>query len=211
MHTILLDPKNANRIFIAISAAGAFRTEDGGATWKPVNRGLKSPYPSGPGRGSRPLRPSHRHAPFPAGRPVHAETLGCHAQRRRRRILAGDQRKPAVRLRLPDRCARARARDHLCCSHQERLRAFPAGRQAARLSQPDRRKRMGSLSPVGCRSETATSTCCATPWRSIRSSRAASILAPPAGRCTPPPTAATHGCHRPGPAGSPVGRSPTLP
>src|SRR2546426_6015477 len=44
VHTIILDPKDANRIFIAISAAGVFRTEDGGKTWKAVNRGLKSPY-----------------------------------------------------------------------------------------------------------------------------------------------------------------------
>jgi len=44
LHTIILDPKNPNRIYIAISAAGAFRTEDGGKTWKPINRGLKSPY-----------------------------------------------------------------------------------------------------------------------------------------------------------------------
>ncbi|MCL4788149.1 MAG: glycoside hydrolase [Verrucomicrobia bacterium] len=44
VHTILLDPKNPRRIYIAISAAGAFRTEDGGQTWKPINQGLKSPY-----------------------------------------------------------------------------------------------------------------------------------------------------------------------
>jgi photosystem II stability/assembly factor-like uncharacterized protein len=44
VHTILLDRKNANRIYVAISAAGAFRTDDGGATWKPINRGLKSPF-----------------------------------------------------------------------------------------------------------------------------------------------------------------------
>jgi photosystem II stability/assembly factor-like uncharacterized protein len=44
VHTILLDPKNANRIYIAISAAGAFRTDDGGKTWRPINRGLKSQY-----------------------------------------------------------------------------------------------------------------------------------------------------------------------
>src|SRR5436190_826497 len=37
LHTILLDPKNPQRIFIAISAAGAFRTDDGGQTWKPAN------------------------------------------------------------------------------------------------------------------------------------------------------------------------------
>jgi len=44
LHTILLDPSDPNRIFIAISAAGAFRTEDGGKTWRPINRGLRSEY-----------------------------------------------------------------------------------------------------------------------------------------------------------------------
>jgi photosystem II stability/assembly factor-like uncharacterized protein len=42
LHTILIDPSNAKRIFVAISAAGAFRTDDGGQTWRPINRGLKS-------------------------------------------------------------------------------------------------------------------------------------------------------------------------
>ncbi|MCI0692199.1 exo-alpha-sialidase [candidate division KSB1 bacterium] len=44
LHTILLDPKNPNRIFIAISSAGVFRTDDAGKTWRPTNRGLKSEY-----------------------------------------------------------------------------------------------------------------------------------------------------------------------
>ena len=44
LHTILLDPTNPERIYIAISAAGAFRTEDGGKTWQPINRGLHSQY-----------------------------------------------------------------------------------------------------------------------------------------------------------------------
>ena len=44
LHTILLDPSDPSRIFIAISAAGAFRTDDGGETWKPINRGLRSEY-----------------------------------------------------------------------------------------------------------------------------------------------------------------------
>lgn len=44
LHTILLDPSNPQRIYVAISAAGAFRTDDGGASWKPINRGLKSKY-----------------------------------------------------------------------------------------------------------------------------------------------------------------------
>ncbi|HXJ59056.1 MAG TPA: exo-alpha-sialidase [Verrucomicrobiae bacterium] len=42
VHTIILDPKNSQRIYVAISAAGTFRTDDGGMTWKPINRGLKS-------------------------------------------------------------------------------------------------------------------------------------------------------------------------
>lgn len=44
LHTILLDPHNTGRIFIAISAAGAFRSDDAGETWRPINRGLKSQY-----------------------------------------------------------------------------------------------------------------------------------------------------------------------
>ena len=44
LHTILLDPANPNRIYVAISAAGAFRTEDGGNTWLPINKGLRSDY-----------------------------------------------------------------------------------------------------------------------------------------------------------------------
>jgi len=43
LHTILLDPINPDRIFVAISAAGAFRTDDSGQTWKPITRGLISP------------------------------------------------------------------------------------------------------------------------------------------------------------------------
>ncbi|MFC5300844.1 WD40/YVTN/BNR-like repeat-containing protein [Azospira restricta] len=44
LHTILLDPSDAQRIYAAISAAGAFRSDDAGATWKPINRGLHSLY-----------------------------------------------------------------------------------------------------------------------------------------------------------------------
>jgi hypothetical protein len=44
LHSIIIDPKNPKRMFIAISAAGAFRTDDGGKTWKPINKGLRSQY-----------------------------------------------------------------------------------------------------------------------------------------------------------------------
>jgi len=42
LHTILLDPGDSGRIYVAISAAGAFRSDDAGKTWGPINRGLKS-------------------------------------------------------------------------------------------------------------------------------------------------------------------------
>ena len=44
LHTIILDPSNPKRMYIAISAAGAFRTDDGGETWQPINKGLYSQY-----------------------------------------------------------------------------------------------------------------------------------------------------------------------
>src|SRR4051812_9940549 len=50
-HSIQLDPSDANRIYIAISAAGVFRTEDGGESWTPHNRNVaadffpENPYP----------------------------------------------------------------------------------------------------------------------------------------------------------------------
>jgi photosystem II stability/assembly factor-like uncharacterized protein len=44
LHTVILDPSDPKRIYIAISAAGAFRSDDGGATWKPINKGLHSLY-----------------------------------------------------------------------------------------------------------------------------------------------------------------------
>ena len=42
LHTVILDPSNAGRMYAAISAAGAFRSDDGGESWRPINRGLKS-------------------------------------------------------------------------------------------------------------------------------------------------------------------------
>src|ERR1700742_1276080 len=44
LHTVILDPSDRNRIYIAISAAGAFRTDDAGKTWLPINKGLRSQF-----------------------------------------------------------------------------------------------------------------------------------------------------------------------
>jgi BNR/Asp-box repeat len=44
LHTIVIDPSNPKRIYAAISAAGVFRSDDSGKTWKPINKGLRSQY-----------------------------------------------------------------------------------------------------------------------------------------------------------------------
>lgn len=44
LHTILIDPSDSRRMYVAISSAGSFRTDDGGETWKPINQGLHSEY-----------------------------------------------------------------------------------------------------------------------------------------------------------------------
>ena len=42
LHTILVDPTNPARLYVAISAAGAFKSDDAGKSWRPINRGLVS-------------------------------------------------------------------------------------------------------------------------------------------------------------------------
>ncbi len=48
LHTIVIDPINPQRLFVAISAAGTFRSDDGGDSWKPINRGLHSEFMPSP-------------------------------------------------------------------------------------------------------------------------------------------------------------------
>ena len=42
VHTVLVDPTDPQRLHVAISAAGVFRSDDGGESWRPANRGLRS-------------------------------------------------------------------------------------------------------------------------------------------------------------------------
>ena len=48
LHTVILSPDDPDRIYVAISAAGAFRTDDGGESWKPINKGLVSDFMPNP-------------------------------------------------------------------------------------------------------------------------------------------------------------------
>jgi photosystem II stability/assembly factor-like uncharacterized protein len=49
LHTILINPVNPNRMYVAISAAGAFRTDDGGQSWRVITKGLNSSFLPDPG------------------------------------------------------------------------------------------------------------------------------------------------------------------
>jgi len=87
LHTILVDPVDPRRMFVAISAAASF-----GPTTRPnleadQPRAALRADPRSRGAG-RPLRAPDRHAPLAPLGPVHAEALGRHAQRRRRRVVA---------------------------------------------------------------------------------------------------------------------------
>lgn len=44
LHSIILDPQDVNRLYVAISAGGVFRSEDGGATWRAVNQGTRNNF-----------------------------------------------------------------------------------------------------------------------------------------------------------------------
>ena len=193
LHTILLDPSDPGRIFIAISAAGAFRTDDGGKTWRPINRGLKSAIHPRPDRRGRPLRSPHRDAPRRArtccscrstGTSCAATTPATRGTRSAAtcRPISGSRSTFTRTSRRPSTSSRSRATRSTI-----RSRGSCASTAAARA------ETSGSRSPKACRKATATSTCCATRWPSTRSIRAASISAPPAGRCTRRPMPETTG------------------
>ena len=76
LHTILLDPHDSRRIYTAISAAGAFRSDDGGGTWRPGEpRAAVRQHSGARGRGG-PLRAPARHAPVPSPRCCSCRSTG---------------------------------------------------------------------------------------------------------------------------------------
>ncbi|UCC75163.1 MAG: hypothetical protein JSV86_09360 [Gemmatimonadota bacterium] len=44
LHSIYIDPRDARRVYAAVSAGGVYRSDDGCASWKPVNRGIRADY-----------------------------------------------------------------------------------------------------------------------------------------------------------------------
>ena len=192
LHTILLDPSDPERIFIAISAAGAFRSDDGGTTWRPVNRGLKSEQIPDPT--AEVGHCVHRIAMHPSRPNVlfmqkHWDVM--------RSDDAGDSWRE-VSGNLPtdfgfpiDVHAHEPDTIYVVPIKSDSEHYVPDGSCASIAA--GRAETSGRRSPTVCRSATATSTCCATRWRSTRSIPAACTSVPRAGRCTHRPTPATPG------------------
>ena len=193
LHTILLDPTDPQRIFVAISAAGAFRSDDGGASWQPINRGLRSEGIPDPD--AEVGHCVHRIAMHPSRPDVlfmqkHWDVMRSDDARR---LLARDQRRPAERLRLPDRGAPARAGHRLRRADHQRLLPLPAGRPAAGLPEPDRRRRLGAAHRGPAAGALLRERAARRDGRRLAGGVRASTSAPPAARSTPRPTPGTAG------------------
>ena len=193
LHTIILDPSNPQPHLHRDLGRGRVPHRRRRQDLEADQQGPVFEVHSRPDGRGRTLRSPHRHESKASGRALHAEALGRDALRQCRRSVDEDQRQSADRFRLRDRRARARTGDDLRRPHQERRRALSSTTASCASSAADRRQRVGSPSPKACRKRIATSTCCAMPWPSIRSTSAAFTSAPPAARSTSRPMAATPG------------------
>ena len=111
-HSIQLDPAEPNCMYIGISAAGVFRSEDGGETGDPANKGTAADFmPDDPFPGGRPVRPQAPAARGTGRPPLAAEPLRRLSHRRPRRELgAARGERPPERVRLPARARPPTAR-----------------------------------------------------------------------------------------------------
>ena len=140
LHTILLDPADPGRIYVAISAAGSFRTMDGGETWTTINRGLSSSFMPDPTADIGHC--VHRLAMHPSNpdrlfMQKHWDVMRSDDAGANWYEISGNL--PSD-FGFPIEVHAHETRNGLCRAHRERLAALPAGREAARLPEPDRRQ-----------------------------------------------------------------------
>jgi len=205
LHTIILDPHRPGRMFTAISAAGAFRSDDEGETWRPVNHGLKSDGIPDPD--AEVGHCVHRLAMHP-GRPgvlymqKHWDVMRSDDAGESWREVSGnlptDFGFPIdVHAHEPDTVYVVPITSDSC--HFPPWSPSPATRTTSRRTASCASTAAGpagtngSRSPGACRRSTATSTSCGTRWPSTPSTPAGSTSAPPAARCTPRRTPGTAG------------------
>jgi hypothetical protein len=169
LHTIILNQDDTGKIYTAISAAGAFRSDDSGEGWKPITKGLRSDY-----------------IPEPEAEIGHCvHHIAMHPERPE--VLFMQKHWDVMRS------------DDAGDSWYEISGDLPSDFGFVvdvHAHEPDTIYVIPIKSDsehFDCRRRTAMSTCCATRCRSTRSIRAASISERPAARFTPRPTVATVG------------------
>ena len=192
LHTIIVDPSDAGRIFIAISAAVRFRSDDAGVTWRPINRGLKSEY-----------------IPDPTAEVGHCvHRIAMHPSRRvccscRSTGTSCAATTPASRGARSAVTCRPTSGSRSTCTRMNRTPIYVVPIKSDSEHFPPEGKLRVYRSRTGgnewealtkaCRKATATSTCCATPWPLTRSSPAECTSGLPADRSTARPTLAKRG------------------
>jgi len=181
LHTIILDRTNPERIFIAISAAGAFRTDDGGTTWQPINRGLRS-----------------EHIPDPTAEVGHCvHHVAMHQSRPGVLFMqkipgmksAGTCRPTSDSSLTFTRTNRTRSMSFRSRATRSIIRSMASYRSIAVVQVA----MIGNRSRAVCLSATATSTCCGMRWPLTHSIHAEFISVRREARCTPRPMQEIHG------------------
>ena len=167
LHTIVLDPRNTGRI-VAIRQRAPSRSDDGGETWLPINRGLRSDYElPDPMYRRRSLRAQRVAMHLAASRrPLHAEALGRHAQSDDAGAMWHEvSGNLPSDFGFPIACVQARA-GIIYVAHQERLRHYPPDGKL-RVTAAARAATSGALTE-GLPAEQLLRQCCAAPWPSTR-------------------------------------------
>ena len=166
-------PRDPTRIHVAISTAGVYRTDDGGAhAGGTAHRGVRAEFlPDKHPEFGQCVHKVVRHRERP-GRDVPAEPLGPLPQRRRGRQLDGRRPRRAQRLRLRHGhpSPRSRRRSTSCPSSPTSSAARRKGSCACIA--PGTARGRGSRSPAACRRRTRSRPCCATRCAPTRLPRA---------------------------------------
>ena len=144
-HSIQLDAEDPNRMYVAISAAGSFRTDDGAETWTPINKNVAADFHAREVPGGRPVRPQAARAPCEDGAALAAEPLRrLPLGRPRGELGAAGRQRPAQRLRLPDHAPPARAGHGLGDSRERRPEPRDGRGSPRRVSHEGRRRVVGA-------------------------------------------------------------------
>ncbi len=194
LHTVLVHPDDPQRLLIAISAAGVYRSDDGGSSWRASNQGIVVGFlPDGRGARVRSVRAqggARRRRPRTPLPPAPRWDL---PQRRWRWVMEADDGDRRNGLRVPGGGPPFEAVDRLPAATRERWVPVHTRREVHRVADHRRRRDVGTAHHRACPSATPTSPCCATDSPPTGRTPPASTSAPARARSTRQPMTVTRG------------------